>query len=194
MRKLSWWQIHVYHYWLSLLENATIEMLCFCRSGVLDFYLNELTLSTALCQKAGSVYLKLLTYAGASSNSRNEITQACFKLLLSWWTWGVPQTGKYCNQTRHRFLRIKMLLALFLLMKSKCKLSFLSFTLLFQILSIITQYSVWSILYLQCSIFLLSTDFSSKQENDDSKNDVIKIIYIYIYIINWFFFQMGKWW
>ena len=95
----------------------------------------------------------------------------------------------------NHFLLPKLLPVLCLLMKSKYKFLFWSFTLLFQILSIITQYSVWSRLYNQSIIFLLGTDFSSKQENNDSKNNankIRKIIYIYIFIsINWFFLQLG---
>ena len=56
-------------------------------------------------------------------------------------------------------------------------------SLLFHILIIIMQHSVLSRLYTQSSISFLSTVFSSKQENYDSKNDVIKIIkIIYAYI------------
>ena len=40
------------------LENEIIAMLRFCRSGVLDFSSNELTLGTSLCQKARSIYFE----------------------------------------------------------------------------------------------------------------------------------------
>ena len=61
--------------------------------------------------------------------------------------------------------------------------------LMFQVLSIIAEPSVRSILYLQSSIFLLSTDFLPSRKKDYSKNDTINIEKnIYIYIINWFFF------
>ena len=88
------------------------------------------------------------------------------------------------------------LIALLLPLTRKCKLLFWSFTLLFHILSMITQQSVWSRLYIQSSIIFLTTGFSSKQENNDSKNFKIKIrkiIYVY-HLISWFFFQMGKYW
>ena len=45
----------------------------------------------------------------------------------------------------------------------------------------IMKNSVWSILYLQGSVFLLGTDFSSKQENIESKNDAISIRKNYMY-------------
>ena len=103
----------------------------------------------------------------------------------------VPRTGKSWNQMGHHFLQLKMLLVFCLLMKSKCKLLFRSITLLFQILSIITQHSVWLRLYLQSIILFLSTDFYSKQENIYGKNDAIKIKSIYKYILNnWF---SSKW-
>ena len=71
---------------------------------------------------------------------------------------------KTWNQMGDRFLQLKMLLVLCLLMNIQCKLLFWSFTLLLNILSTITQHPVLSILYLQSSIFFLFGRKISTQE------------------------------
>ena len=59
-------------------NNSTVVLLLLRCIG---FSLNELTI-VPLCAKSLDPYiLKLLTDAGAASNSRNGISQACFKTL-----------------------------------------------------------------------------------------------------------------
>ena len=153
----------------------------------LGFFLLMNLPSVPLCAKRlGPYILKLLTYAGAKSNSRNEICQEWFKTLTLPMNFRSAADWEILELNGASFLRLKILLVFCLLMKSKCILLFWSFTLLFQILSIIMQHSVWSRLYLQPSTFLLSTDFSSEQENNDGKKrcDYDKKNYIYLFFSN----------
>ena len=60
-------------------------------------------------KRLGLYILKLLVDAGAASNSRNEISQSCFKTLTLLMNFRSAADGKSWNQMGHRFLRLKML-------------------------------------------------------------------------------------
>ena len=144
MRKLSLWTIHLYNYWLSILENATIALLWFFCSGVLDFFFGwtypQYLFVPKFWVRIFWSYLHMLVFHRTQEirKSKHDL-----KLLPSLYTSVVLRMAKSCNQIGHHFLRLKMLLVFCLLMKRKFKLLFQSFMVLFQILSIITQHSVW---------------------------------------------------
>ena len=73
MRKLSLWQIYLYHYWLSLLENGTIALLCFCLSGVLDFFF-EWTYPRYLVVPKGWIHLFWSYWYMPGLNINQEMT------------------------------------------------------------------------------------------------------------------------
>ena len=98
-------------------NNSTVVLLSL---RCLEFFLRMNLPSVPLfAKRLGPYILELLTDAGASSNSRNEISQACFKTLTLLMNFGSAADGKYWNQMGHHFLRLKILLVLYLLMKRK---------------------------------------------------------------------------